>query len=373
MTTRDDLERAIEGMTAGPRGEGALWERALERVGREPRKGAAWRRVLGAPLPGRAVLTGLAACALLVLVVGAMLPSLGTARRVRMPAPALVMDPDRTVDISARMNSGGPAQGYGGKGGVDEMGRPVVAWLGQPGAGEPAAAPADRQVVRKATIELEAGDVAAAFAKAVHAVSEARGEYVQGSSLTGEGNAARGMLTLRVAAGRLGAALLELRGLGLVKNEVTSGEDVTSQAVDLEARLRNEQRVEAELLELLSSRAEAPLKDVLELRESLGRVREQIERLSGQRQHLSRLVSLATVLVIIRAPEAGEEKPAEAGLWEYFSGSVGRAWESGLAFLADTVAGLVRIAVGGVIWWGLAGAAIVVLLRQRKRELARGV
>jgi len=133
-------------------------------------------------------------------------------------------------------------------------------------------------------------------------------------------------------------------------------------------------RVEAELLQLLEKRTDAPLKDVLELRQSLSSVRETIERLQGQRQHLSRLVSLATVLVIIRPPDhKPDQPPARAGLWDYFQSNIAAAWTTGLAFLADTLAALLRIAIGGLIWWLLAAIAITLALRHHRRALARGV
>ena len=83
--------------------------------------------------------------------------------------------------------------------------------------------------------------------------------------------------------------------------------------VDLDARLRNERRVEQELLELLDSRDESPLEEILKLRGEIAKVRTQIERYTAQQDRLSRLVSLATVLIIIR-PENIEqiEVPDEA-------------------------------------------------------------
>src|SRR5690606_1441883 len=114
---------------------------------------------------------------------------------------------------------------------------------------EPAPATASgRFVVRRATIELESPDVTAAFLTAARVVRPARGEYVQESSDRGEGSYASASRTLRIAADRLSEALHQLRALGTVTSETTSGEDITTQMVDLEARLRNERRIEVELL-----------------------------------------------------------------------------------------------------------------------------
>jgi len=214
----------------------------------------------------------------------------------------------------------------------------------------------NRSVVRRATIELIVTDVRGSFIKAMHLVSEAGGEYVQDSALTGSEATAQGNLTLRVRADRLGAVLNELRQLGKVNSEQLGGDDVTAQMVDLDARSRNERRVETELLELLEKRSDAPLKEILELRDQISRVRQTIEQLTAQQERLSRLVSLATVLVLIR-PEPKVDAPPppttqpEKTLGMYFSESIGSSWHNGLLFLADTVANLLRVFVGGIIWW----------------------
>ena len=228
---------------------------------------------------------------------------------------------------------------------------PTPGTAGGQGRSDPAA---DRQVIRKATIELVTKDVRAAFLKATQLISEARGEYVQDSGLTGDPNRMEGNLTLRVAAERLSEVLNELRELGQVRAEKSGGEDVTTQVVDLEARLRNEQRVEAEMLQLLEKRQDAPLKEILELRNAISGVRQTIEQLTGQRERLSRLVSLATVLVIIRPADAPvPPPPADPGLGAYFIQVLGHAWRDGIVFLMNTVVVLLSILVGGAIWWVL--------------------
>lgn len=231
---------------------------------------------------------------------------------------------------------------------------------------------ADRQVVRKATVELEAADVRGVFLKAGMLVSEAGGEYIEQSSLIGEKESAQANLTLRVAAERMHAVLTALHDLGHVRSETQGGEDVTAAIVDLDARLRNEQRVEKELLELLDKRTDAPLNDILQLRTEIARVRQVIEQIAGQQQRLSRLVSLATILVIIR-PESKtpETQPAaeKPSLGKYFGESFKDSWSCGMHFLADTLAGLMGVLVGGAIWW-IALIISLLALRQHLRRKA---
>jgi hypothetical protein len=236
------------------------------------------------------------------------------------------------------------------------------------GAPQEAVAIEPRQIIRKATIELLTDDVRAAFLKATQIVSEAKGEFVQDSSLTGTAESMQADLTLRVAADRLPEVMNELRQLGEVRSEKLAGEDVTTQIVDLEARLRNEQRVEAELLELLEKRQDAPLKEILELRSSLSQVRGVIEQLTAQRERLSRLVSLATVLVIIRTKDAPE--PESPSIGSYFIDGVQTAWKKGLMLLSDTCGVLLSVLIGGLIWWVLVAIIFTAILRYRRRHLA---
>jgi len=224
-----------------------------------------------------------------------------------------------------------------------------------------------RYVISKATLELSTPDVRAAFLKAGLIVNEALGEYVQDSSLTGSGDSAYGSLTLRVTAERLPKVLNDLRDLGVVASERREGQDVTAQVVDLDARLRNERRVEQELLALFDQRKDAPLKDVLDLRQKIAEVRSGIEQLVGQRDQLGRLVSLATILVIIRT-DAGAAAIPHDGLWQYFGDSIARSWRWGLRCLSDTLAGALALLIGGLVWWLLLAAALLMLRRYVKRR-----
>ena len=227
--------------------------------------------------------------------------------------------------------------------------------------------PGDRHVVRKATIELATDDVRAVFARVGQIINEADGEYVQESSLTGSAENMKAELTLRVAAHRLSGVLNKLRELGEVRSELLGGQDVTAQVVDVEARLRNEQRVEAELLELLQKRQDAPLTEILQLRATLSDVRGVIERLTAQRQKLSQLVDLATVPVIIRTQQAPPDQAGDFSITSYFGAGVQRAWQKGLMLLADTCGFLLSVLVGGLIWWVLLAAVIVAIWRYRRR------
>lgn len=231
-----------------------------------------------------------------------------------------------------------------------------------------------RSIVRKSTLDLKVADIRAVFSKIALIPSQAQGEFTESSSLDGSPTPTGASIVLRVRAERLSAVLNELRALGEVVTEASRGEDVTDQAVDLDARLRNEQHVETELLQLLDSRKDSPLKEILELRQAISECRERIERMTAQRDQLSRLVSLATVLVNLRP--SGSQIPDSAGdsLWHVFTAQLDHAWHNGLYKLTATVGWFIEVLLGGLIWWLLLGAtiaAIARLRRQSRRKAAR--
>jgi len=232
-----------------------------------------------------------------------------------------------------------------------------------------------RAIAHSVDIHLRVEDVRSAFLLASRLASAAHGEHVESSTLTGDGPAMHGSVTLRVRPDRLDATLNALRELGHVADERRASDDLTTDLIDLDAQLRNERAVERELLELLARRSEAPLEEILKLRESLSRIRSSIERLDGRRGAIDRLVSLATVVVIIRpeppeAPPVPEPEPEPASLGAHFYKGIADAFRDGMTTLANTCALLVRALVGGLPWW-LAIVALIPVIRRRLRQPPR--
>ncbi len=255
-----------------------------------------------------------------------------------------------------------PAQRFSG---MTESAEATAARLGRPpmptalpvplSPGAPAAA-IDlhaRHVARQASIALRAPAMAPAVAAVAALVSDARGEFIESSAVSGSGPDATATFTLRVLAARFGETLAALRQLGDVASETASGDDVTDQAVDLDARIRNEEAVERELLALLEARRGSPLRDLLELREQVSRVRVNIEKLRAQADRLARRVGLATINVSVQVGPAAEKKPG--GL---LIDTFGPAWEQGTRRLAGAAAALVEWLLASLLWLVALGVCV---------------
>jgi hypothetical protein len=376
LGTDGALGRALERLTAPSDGKGApkpeLWRRALE----DERKPRRW--MLGGTGPVRlgqpfAVAAGLLlVLGATVLVMMAVTDSLDEAGR-RKPDPASAASMMRSIAAAEQLQKelmppAAPMESLAAFRTAEPRSRELSRAVESPVATDQVTAPdAERFVVRKASIDLAAAEVRGTFAKAGLVLNEALGEYIETSSVNGEGAAATATATLRVTAGRLSEVLNALRQLGKVVAEQTSGQDVTETVVDLDARIRNEQRVERELLAMIDKRPDAPLRDVMAIRAELTTVRSQIESLMGQRQRIGRTVSLATVVVTIRTTDDVKTEPES-----YLAVRMEQAWTRALRSLVDTAAWIVNVIVGGaVVWLGLGGVAVLGWRIARKAQRQR--
>lgn len=198
----------------------------------------------------------------------------------------------------------------------------------------------DRQVIRRASLQLHADDTRAAFDEIVSLVQSVGG-FVANANVyptTSDDAEPEVAMTLRIPADQLDQTLNAIKDTAdEVVSETQGAQDVTEEFVDLEARLTNLEAFETELRALLQEtrmREDADTEEIIRVFNELTAVRGQIEQLQGQLNHLSDLTSLATVEIGIT------QTPAAAPL-------VDEPWAPG-----ETV----RVAVGNLVE-GLQGAA----------------
>jgi hypothetical protein len=100
--------------------------------------------------------------------------------------------------------------------------------------------------------------------------------------------------TLRIPAVQRDAAIAEIKKLGRVDSESQTGEEMTSQYVDLEARLLNARNTEQRLTDVLRQRT-GKLADVLAVEQEISRVRGEIERMEAEKKNLTTRVEFVTL------------------------------------------------------------------------------
>ena len=110
-----------------------------------------------------------------------------------------------------------------------------------------------------------------------------------------------GVITFMVPAAKFDDTIDQLTKLGKVQNEHISGNDVSAQYVDLQARLANQEAQRNAMLALLVKAQSVA--DIIAVQTQLGQITQQIEQLKGQISYIEHNTTYSTVSVAIT--EAG--------------------------------------------------------------------
>ena len=196
----------------------------------------------------------------------------------------------------------------------------------------------DRKIIRNAEITIEIDDPAAAQRKAASIAEDRNGfvvnsEYKQGAGQSG----ARVSVTvvLRVPASEFNATVEAVQSLGgkIISNK-TTGQDVTEEYVDLEARIRSKRALEAQFFEIMKQARK--VSEALEVQSQLGEVRTEIERLEGRKRYLENQSSLSTVTLTLQT-EPPLVATTSSGFWRNLRQSAAEGLDDAAGFIAGLV------------------------------------
>ena len=149
----------------------------------------------------------------------------------------------------------------------------------------------ERMVIRSAYLSLVVDNVSASVTQ-ISSLANSFGGYVVSSNIGEQQNRLYANISFRVDADRFNEALQALRNLAVdVRSESTSGEDVTEEYIDLDARLRNLEASEAQLLDLMTQAG--TVEEILKVQQQLVNTREDIEQTKGRMQYLEQSAALS--------------------------------------------------------------------------------
>ena len=171
----------------------------------------------------------------------------------------------------------------------------------------PAAATANRKLIRNATVELEIVSFDDAVQKITASASEEHGYVATTSSQKQANGKLRGEVVVKVLPENLDRFLQKIRGLGELRNQTLGTEDVTKAYLDTNARLKNARVMEQRLIDMLKTKT-GKVSDLLQVEKELGRVREDIEKMQGELKYWDSQVQFATVTISLA--EKDMEEPA---------------------------------------------------------------
>jgi hypothetical protein len=199
----------------------------------------------------------------------------------------------------------------------------------------------ERLVIENADLAIVVKDPKGRM-KEISDLAKEMGGFVVSSNLYQDTSTGRevpqGNIVIRVPSEKLDEALSKIKeGAIDVPRENRSGQDVTSQYVDLNAQLTAKQAAEKKLLEIMdqASRAE----DVLAIYIQVQTVQTEIEQLKGQIKYLEESAALSAITVQLIAEESTQ--PIEIGPWKP-EGAAKRAIQDLVFFFQNFVDFLIR-------------------------------
>lgn len=175
----------------------------------------------------------------------------------------------------------------------------------------------ERLVIRNADLSIVVKDPEASMTS-ISKLAEEMGGFVVSSNLyqTYTNNnilVPEASIVIRVPAEKLNDALEKIKADAVeVQSENQSGQDVTSEYVDLESQLKNLEAAEKQLMEIMSKAEKT--EDVLNVFNQLTSIRGQIESIKGQMKYFEESAALSAVTVRLVAEETVQ--PIEVLGWK---------------------------------------------------------
>lgn len=203
----------------------------------------------------------------------------------------------------------------------------------------------DRKIIRNAQLDIELDNPADAQ-RQLTTIAETLGGFVvtsearinSASNASAPGNVVT--VTVRVPAAQFNAAIEKLRGLGgRILQEKISGQDVTEEYIDLEARARTQRALEAQMLDILKRAGK--ISDALEVQNQIATVRTEIERLEGRQRFLFNQAALSTINITLHTPAPIIIATTAHGFWHQVKQAVG----DGIDLASNITLGVIQFVI----------------------------
>ncbi len=200
----------------------------------------------------------------------------------------------------------------------------------------------EQKVIKTGNVSLQV-EKAESSVTSLTNLAKSKGGFVLSSSLyTSSDETQSGTVTLKVPVTKYEETMNEIKKLGDVQGETSSGQDVTEQYADLQAQLKNYKAEEAQYLEILKKAS--TVEDILKVTEKLSIVRGYIEVAEGRLKYLESQTDMSTITVSL-SEETRIDIPTKE--WQPYE-TLKQAFRTWIIFLQ----GLVNVFIWLIIFLG---------------------
>ena len=224
----------------------------------------------------------------------------------------------------------------------------------------------DRMIIRKGTMSLETEKFEESEKSITGLASRLNGYITNSGSSTNTSGKKQGTIEARIPAKNFDEFVSEAGKTGKVMSLNVTGNDITEEFIDIDARCKTQKALEDRLIKLLDEKA-AKLTDVVEVEEKLAGVRAQIESMEGRMRFLKSQSEFSTLTISLYEPSLLQTSTGGGFFYE-----IEEAFKKGLNGFTDVLTGLITfvIAFSPAL---LIGSLIFLLIRKyfRNRKIKK--
>ncbi len=209
------------------------------------------------------------------------------------------------------------------------------------------------QLIKTATLQITVKSITTSIDQVKAIAQQQQGDILNLSDeIPTDGNSHRtASLQVRVPQAKLDAALQALKALGSLDRQSITAEDVSTQLIDSQARLKNLRKTEATLLEIMGR--SGGVSDVLKVAQELSNVRNQVEQITAQLTALQNQVAYSSVqLNLVEVTASVRSQPAVGA-------QISNTWESATSSFGKFTVDLLQLGIWLMVYspyWLLLGA-----------------
>jgi ACT domain-containing protein len=215
------------------------------------------------------------------------------------------------------------------------------------------------QLIKTATLTLRVPEVEPILRKATQVVGQRGGDILSLQDQVPPTDTIRhtASLKFRVPQQQLDFTLEDLAKLGVVETRSIQAEDVATQIVDFESRLKNLRKTEGVVVGIMDR--SGSIGDVLKVSQELSNIRNEIEQIQGQVQHLKQQVAFSVINLTVKEAVAQNQQGIP------FGERLQESWTQSTHALGETTADLMELAVWVLVFspYVVGTVALVFLIR----------
>ena len=224
-----------------------------------------------------------------------------------------------------------------------------------------------QMIIKTGTLSIETEKYDESAIQISDYVKKAGGFVTNSSSSVNASGKKQGSLTIRINSDKYDQMVKDMSNFGKVLNSQINGNDVTSEYIDLQARLITQGELEKRLLNLLSEKT-AKLTDVVDVEQKLSNVREEIEKTQGRMKYLKNQSEFSTLTVSIYEPSLMTTSSGGGFFYE-----LGQGVSKGLKGFTEILSGIITLLIAlipiFILITAIAYATILIIRKAKARKI----